>query len=108
MTAAGVELARLVIDAVRDDPALVADLAAALRPHLEREQPVDDAWMPSDQAAAHLGITLAALRELTAARAIPFEQEGTGCKCWFKRSELDAWRRAGRARAWPAALVTLP
>jgi len=59
--------------------------------------------MTSDQAATYLSITVAALHQLTAARAIPFEQDGPGCKCWFKRGEVDAWRRAGGARAWLAA-----
>lgn len=103
VTAAGVELARLVIDAARDAPALAADLATALQPHLAQEQPVDDSWMTSDQAAAYLGSTRTALHKLTSAREIPFEQEAPGCNCYFKRSELDAWRRAGGALAWLAA-----
>jgi excisionase family DNA binding protein len=99
MTAAGVELARLVIDAARSDTALAADLAAALQPHMEREQPVDGAWLTSREAAAYLGLTRAALHQLTAARAVPFEQDGPGCKLYFKRTELDEWRRAGGTRS---------
>jgi excisionase family DNA binding protein len=102
MTAAGVELARMVIGATRDDPVLAADLAAALRPHLGQQQPFDDSWLTSDQAAAYIGLTRTAMHKLTSEHAIPFEQEGPGCNCYFKRSELDDWRRGGGARAWGA------
>jgi excisionase family DNA binding protein len=50
-------------------------------------------WMDSARAAEYLGITKNSIHKLTAARAIPFEQDGPGCRCWFKRSELDSWRR---------------
>jgi hypothetical protein len=49
--------------------------------------------MDSKAAAAYLGISIHALHKLTAAREIPFEQDGPGCKCWFRRSQLDRWRR---------------
>jgi hypothetical protein len=49
----------------------------------------------------HLGITTNGLHKLTASRSIPFEQDGPNCRCWFKRSELDAWRVRGGARACP-------
>jgi hypothetical protein len=41
----------------------------------------------------YLGVSLAALHKHTAARTIPFEQDAPGCKLWFRRDELDAWRR---------------
>ena len=103
MSAAGVELLRLAIAAARNDSALAIELAAVLEPHLERDSPVDDAWMTSEQAAAYLDLAQTSLHKLTSARTIPFEQEGPNCNCYFKRSELDAWRRAGGARAWLAA-----
>ena len=34
------------------------------------------------------------LRKLAAERAIPSEQDGPGCKLYFRRSDLDAWRTA--------------
>jgi excisionase family DNA binding protein len=58
-----------------------------------------DGWLDSAEAAAYLGISRTALHKATAARSIPFEQDGPGCKCWFKRSDLDAWRRGERAYA---------
>ena len=89
---AGAELATLVIDAVRSDARLAADFAAALCLHLQTEQPAAG-WMASHEAAAYLGLTLPALHRLTAARALPFEQNAPGGKCWFHRADLDAWRR---------------
>jgi excisionase family DNA binding protein len=100
MSAAGAELARLIIEAARSDAVLAADLAAVLRPHLQHEQSVATAgWMTSREAATHLGLTLPALHRLTAARAVPFEQDSPGGKCWFNRADLDAWRRGGGARS---------
>jgi excisionase family DNA binding protein len=90
-------LARALIEAIEEDPSALDALAAALAPRLADRlmQPSehDDAWLGSKQAADYLGITLDALHKLTAARRIPFEQEAAGCKCWFRRFELDAWRR---------------
>jgi excisionase family DNA binding protein len=78
-----------------DDDAL-AELAARLGPFLLRAEPAEgDRWLNTRQAAEYLGISPNALHKLTAARAIPFEQERPGAKCWFRRSELDAWRRGG-------------
>lgn len=55
-----------------------------------------DGWMDTKKTSAYLGLPLSTLHRLTAARTIPFEQDGPGCKCWFKRSELDEWRRRGQ------------
>jgi excisionase family DNA binding protein len=98
MSAAGTELASLIIDAARSDASLAADLADALRPHLQYEQPAAG-WMTSREAATYLALTLAALHRLTAARAVPFEQDAPGGKCWFNRADLDAWRRDGSVRS---------
>lgn len=99
MSVVGAELASLIIDAVRSDDGLAADLAAVLRPHLQLEQPAFAGWMTSREAATYLGLTLAALHRLTAARAVPFEQDAPGGKCWFNQTDLDAWRRGGGARS---------
>jgi hypothetical protein len=85
-----------------DDPALDA-LADLLAPKLEqRLKPAteaDDGWLDAKRAAAYLGLSVNALHKLTAERAIPFEQEGSGCKLWLKRSHLDEWREAGGSRS---------
>jgi hypothetical protein len=58
-----------------------------------------ESWMNAKAAAAYLGSTVTALHKLTAARLIPFHQDGPGCKLWFKRSELDEWRVGGGSRS---------
>jgi excisionase family DNA binding protein len=71
----------------------LAELAARLAPYLPAtEQAQPDRWLTTKQAAEHLGLTTNALHRMTAARTVPFEQDAPGGKCWFKRSDLDAWR----------------
>lgn len=58
-----------------------------------------DPWFDTCHAAAHLGITPKALRKIAGERRkVPFEQEGPGCKMWFRRSALDAYRRGEMQR----------
>jgi hypothetical protein len=94
-----------VVDAVdrllgaASDQALTR-LAERLAPFLTARQadgsgaPEDDGWLSTADAAKYIGITANALHKLTAARAIDFEQSAPGCKCWFRRSVRDAYRRA--------------
>ncbi len=55
----------------------------------------DDEWFDSRHAAEYLGVHRDTLRRLAAERAIPTEQDGPNCKLYFRRSDLDAWRRSG-------------
>jgi hypothetical protein len=91
--------ARAILDALHADPAAITELRALLHIDAPQPTPVDDGWLDTNHAAAYLGITANGLHKLTAGRLIPFEQDGPGCRCWFKRSELDAWRENGGARA---------
>jgi excisionase family DNA binding protein len=104
MSAAGAEIARLVIEAARTDAALAADLAAVIGP-LMQHGPAPAGWMTTRQAAVYLGLTRAALHRLTAARAVPFEQEVPGGKCWFNSADLDAWRRGGSVASHRRSVV---
>ena len=61
-----------------------------------------DEWLDTRRAAEYLGIHRDSLRRLAAERAIPTEQAGAGCKLYFKRSDLDAWRCDG-----PVALTAV-
>ncbi len=88
--------------------AALAEQVAARLANMNRagtDEHPEDGWLDTKHAASYLGLSVHALHKLTAARAVPFEQEGPGCRCWFKRSDLDAWVRAGRplGRAMRAA-----
>lgn len=89
-------LADALLDALDDDA--LDRLADRLVPLIERRsgKSTEDRWLSTRKAADYLGLTPNALHKLTAARAIPFSQDAAGGKCWFLRSELDAWRREGR------------
>lgn len=59
-------------------------------------------WLDARGAAEYLGVHRDTLRKLAAERSVPTHQERPGCKLYFRRRELDAWRRsspAGRASA---------
>jgi excisionase family DNA binding protein len=56
--------------------------------------PVEDRWLSTREAATYVGKSVSAMHRLTAERAIPFEQDAPGGKCWFRRADLDAWRRS--------------
>ena len=53
-------------------------------------------WLDARAASAYLGIHRDTLRKLAAQRAIPAHQDGPGCKLYFRRDELDEWRRSAR------------
>ena len=79
----------------------LADLVAAkVIDRLGRLETAADEWLDTRGASEYLGIHRDSLRRLAAERAIPAEQSGAGCKLFFRRSDLDAWRRRG-----PAPLV---
>jgi excisionase family DNA binding protein len=66
----------------------------------------DDEWLDCRHAAEYLGLHRDSLRKLAAGRAIPSEQDGPGCKLYFRRGDLDAWRRGGgRPRHLAACLA---
>ncbi len=67
-----------------------------LRGGAEGDQRADD-WMDARTAATYLGLHRDTLRKLAAERAVPVHQDGPGCKLYFRRGELDDWRRSGRA-----------
>lgn len=70
------ELADLLADRLLDRLHIAAD---------------EDRWMDTPEAAAYIRRTPTALHKLTAARAIPFSQDGPRAKCYFRRSDLDRW-----------------
>lgn len=74
----------------------IADrLAAVLTARIAMTDERPDEWFDSRHAAQYLGVHRDTLRKLAAERAIPSEQDGPGCKLYFRRSDLDAWRHGG-------------
>jgi excisionase family DNA binding protein len=59
------------------------------------ETGAENEWLDSRHAADYLGVHRDTLRKLAAERAIPCEQDGPNCKLYFRRCDLDIWRRAG-------------
>lgn len=90
-------LAQAIVEALRTDDVALDELRALIS--VEAPSPPEaDAWMTAREAAGYLGFaSVHPLHKLTAARAIPFEQDGPGCRLFFKRSDLDGWRRTGGA-----------
>jgi hypothetical protein len=80
------------------DEAALRRLAELLAPYLPTPAaPVEsDGWMDSRQAAEYAGTTRHALHKAMAAREVHFEQDTPGGKAWFKRADIDAWRRGER------------
>ncbi len=74
------------------DDAACALLAERLGPYLGSVSSPPDEWLDANAAAEYLSLPRSTIHKLTAERAIPFAQDGPGCKLYFKRSELDAWR----------------
>jgi excisionase family DNA binding protein len=74
----------------------IADrLAAVITQRIAVSDGHPDEWFDSRHAAEYLGVHRDTLRKLAAERSIPSEQDGPGCKLYFRRSDLDAWRNGG-------------
>jgi excisionase family DNA binding protein len=73
-------------------------LAELLAPYLSTPAPETepDGWMTTREAAEYAGASRAALYKAMAAREVHFEQDTPGGKAWFKRADIDAWRRGER------------
>jgi excisionase family DNA binding protein len=74
-------------------------LAELLAPYLPAGVPSGelDRWLTTREAAEYAGTTPNALHKAMAAREIHFEQDTPGGKAWFKRADIDAWRRGERS-----------
>lgn len=55
-----------------------------------------DDWLDTRAAADYLSVHRDTLRKLAAERAVPTHQDAPGCKLYFRRDELDEWRRSAR------------
>ena len=73
--------------------AIVDELLTRLPPLLEGGAD-SEGWLDTKAAAAYLGISVTALHKLTGARRLAFSQTMTGAPCFFRRSDLDAYRES--------------
>jgi hypothetical protein len=72
-------------------------LADLLAPYLPAPEPAEpDRWLTTREAAEYAGTTVGALHKAMAAREVHFEQDVPGGRGWFKRADIDAWRRGER------------
>jgi excisionase family DNA binding protein len=67
--------------------------------------PAQHEWLDTRAAAEYLGVHRDTLRKLAAERSVPMHQDAPGCKLYFRRDELDEWRRS--SRAWSASATRL-
>ncbi|MBV9168415.1 MAG: helix-turn-helix domain-containing protein [Solirubrobacterales bacterium] len=84
---------------------LAERLAVVVAERLVAEDRRTDEWFDCRHAAEYLGVHRDTLRKLAAERAIPSEQDGPGCKLYFRRSDLDVWRRSGGKPRHLASIV---
>lgn len=70
-------------------------LAQLLAPYLPAPEPpsVPDRWLTTKEAAEYAGTSPNVLHKAMSARAIHFEQDTPHGRCWFRREDVDAWRR---------------
>ena len=73
-------------------------LAELLAPYMPAPDTPSEAdrWLSTREAAEYAGTSPNALHKAMAAREIHFEQDTRGGKAWFKRADIDAWRRGER------------
>ncbi|MGH2944833.1 MAG: hypothetical protein ACRDPC_00915 [Solirubrobacteraceae bacterium] len=92
------ELRQALAAVIAGDEDGLRRLAELLAPYLlAPEAPSEsDRWMDSRQAAEYAGTTRHALHKAMAAREVHFQQDTPGGKAWFKRADIDAWRRGER------------
>jgi hypothetical protein len=87
------QLAQALVQSL--DEAALRELAAALAPYLPAPVVDEDRWMSTRDAAEYAGCGVSALHKAMAARDVEFAQECAGGKAWFRRSDIDRWRRGG-------------
>jgi excisionase family DNA binding protein len=82
--------------AVGLDPETIDALASVVAARVAEllPDPADDPWLDSRGAAAYLAIPLSTFRTWTARGELPGYQDTPSGNYYFKRSELDEWRRS--------------
>lgn len=78
------------------DPEAIDGLASAVVARVGEllSDSTDDPWLDSHGAAAHLAVPRSTIRAWTARGELPGYQDTPGGNYYFKRSDLDEWRRS--------------
>jgi hypothetical protein len=84
-------LTRALLDDLGPDD--LAALAERLAPFLRPASAVPDGWLTTREAAAYAGVSVNALQRAAGLGDVHSEQRCHGGKRFFRRSDLDAWRR---------------
>jgi excisionase family DNA binding protein len=83
-----------VLDLVLDE--LATRIAHQIAARLSiAEEDSSDPWLDSRNAADYLGVSRTTVRRLGAEGSLNTEQAGANYKLYFRRSELNRWRRCG-------------
>ncbi|MBA2460729.1 MAG: helix-turn-helix domain-containing protein, partial [Actinobacteria bacterium] len=56
-------------------------------------------WLSVESAAVYLDVSPERVRKLVARRALPYYQDGIGCRVFLRRRELDEWMSRTRIAA---------
>lgn len=92
--------ARLVLEGIREvlaDPIATHELRTLLADLPGERDQLEDRWLDTRSAALHVGMSVDAFKKTM--HEIPASQSGPGCKRYFRRSDLDAWRMGDSAGA---------
>jgi hypothetical protein len=86
---------------IAGDEAGLRRLAELLAPYMPAPAAPSepDRWLNSREAAEYAGTTRHGLHKAMAAREVHFEQDVPGGRAWFKRADIDAWRRGERPQS---------
>lgn len=78
------------------DPETINALASVIATRVAYLLPdsADDLWLDSRGAAVYLAVPLSTVRAWTARGELPGYQDAPGGNYYFKRSDLDEWRRS--------------
>ena len=99
-SAAHVEPRHALAALITGDETGLRHLAELLAPYLPAVVTGEaNRWLSTRKAAEYAGTTPNALHKAMAAREVHFEQDTPGGKAWFKRADIDTWRRGERPRS---------
>ncbi|MDA0164238.1 helix-turn-helix domain-containing protein [Solirubrobacter ginsenosidimutans] len=88
---------RAIAAIIAGDDSGLRELAELLAPYMPAQEPLEpDRWLTTKEAAEYAGTSANSLHKAMAAREIHFEQDVPGGRAWFKRADVDAWRRGER------------